>query len=173
MHHLQFWCLVFTGFFPLIANALNLVTPTTVNSPTDLGHHLPEPSIIKNATNALNDLVGCFMQEPIHQPQLSRTNFIDCYNAEEKIAALQLHGPIHFIRNNDSEFVLPNAFTYRTCVILLDMVSATAEDVFYVAQIRAVVIDTARRCTSLRRSLGGKSLAGPKQLLEVCIYGRA
>ena len=171
MHDLHLSCLIF-NIFALIANSLDLLTPKTVNLTKESDYEFPDTSIIENATNALNDLVGCFQQEPYHQPQLSRTNFIDCYIAEEKIANLEPHMPIQFSRNNNSSFVLPNTFTYRTCVILLDMLSATDEDFFYVAQIKDVAIDTARRCTSIRRSLGGKGLAGPRQLVEVIIVGR-
>ena len=170
MYKLHFWCLVFT-FFALIANSLDLLTPQTLNSTEAFDHNIPDTSIIKNATNARNDVVGCFKQEPHQVPQLSRTNFVDCCNAEKKIAALEPQGPIEFSRN-DSIFVLPNTFTYRTCVIYLDMVNANAEDFFYVRQIREVVIDTARKCTSLRRPLGGKALAGPKKLMEIYIVGR-
>ena len=97
---------------------------------------------------------------------------MDCFYAQQQIAAHDPRRPIEFRRNNDSTFVLPNIFTYRTCVILLDMVSDDAEDSFYVADIRAVAIDTARRCTSLKKSLGGRGLAGPKGLMEVEVFGR-
>ena len=171
MYELHLSCLVFT-LFALMANSLDLLTPQTLNSTEEIDQNLPDTSIIKNATNARFEKVGCFKQEYHQEPQLSRTNFIDCSNAEKKIAALESQGPIEFFRNNDSTFILPNTFTYRTCVINLDMIDADAEDFFYVRQIREVVIDTARRCTSLRRPLGGKALAGPKKLMAVYIVGR-
>ena len=77
-----------------------------------------------------------------------------------------------FHRNNDTPFEIPVKFTYRTCVILLDMVSDDAQDVFYVAQIRNAAIDTARRCTAQRNALGGVALVGPRKLMEVWVIGR-
>ena len=52
------------------------------------------------------------------------------------------------------------------------MVSAEAEDVFYVGQIRDVAIAVARRCTALAKARGGIGFAGPRQLMEVFVLGR-
>ena len=52
------------------------------------------------------------------------------------------------------------------------MISAEAEDLFYVGQIRDVAIDIARRCTALAKALGGMGFAGPRQLMEVVVLGR-
>ena len=52
------------------------------------------------------------------------------------------------------------------------MISADAEDVFYVGQIRDVAIDTARRCTAIPAALGGRGVVGPRKLMEVLVLGR-
>ncbi len=52
------------------------------------------------------------------------------------------------------------------------MVSANAEDTFYVGEIRSVAIDTARKCTAIPIALGGKGVVGPKRLMEVLVLGR-
>ncbi|KAF6241508.1 hypothetical protein HO173_000218 [Letharia columbiana] len=166
-------CFVFTFFaLPCVASPSDLGALEGFNSTKNLNTTFPDRSTI-GMTNALGDLIGCFHQAPPQEPhKLSRTNFIDCFNAEKKIAAHDPHRPINFRRNDDTTFVLPNSFTYRTCVIFLDMVSADAEDVFYVGEIRDAAIDTARRCTALNQALGGKAVVGPKKLMEVLVLGR-
>ncbi|CAF9915605.1 MAG: hypothetical protein ALECFALPRED_010256 [Alectoria fallacina] len=166
-------CLAFAFFaLPCIASPSDLRAPRVFNSTLDFKTTFPSGTSVVNITNILEDLVGCFHQAPPQEPQLSRTNFVDCFNAEKKIAARDTHKPIHFRRNIDSTFILPSSFTYRTCVIFLDMTSADAEDYFYVGQIRDVAIDTARRCTALPQALGGKGMVGPKRLMEVLVLGR-
>lgn len=155
-----------------IANPPDLGALTVLNLTTDLNVTFPGTSIV-NITNALEDRIRCFRQSLPQESPLSRTNFIDCFNAEKKIAAHDTHRPIHFRRNDETTFVLPNTFTYRTCVIFVNMISAEAEDFFYVGQIRDVAIDTARRCTAFPPALGGKGIVGPKRLMEVFVLGRA
>lgn len=154
-----------------IVNSFNLSTLKIVNLTKDLNITSPGTSIL-NVTNAFEDGTGCFHQSPPHDTQLSRTNFVDCFNAEKKIAGYDTHRPIRFHRNDDTAFVLPNSFTYRTCVIFVDMMNADAEDFFYVGQIRDVAIDTARRCTAIPQALGGRGIVGPKRLMEVLVLGR-
>ena len=164
--------IVFTFFaLPSIASPLDLATLQIINSTNDFDTGFPYTSAIHTMDN-VESLVGCFQQSPPQDPQLFRTNFLDCFNVQEQLAAHDPHRPIHFHRNNDTEFELPNRFSYRTCTVLLDMVSADAEDTFNVADIRAVTIDTARKCTAGRKSLGGKAMVGPRQLMEVWITGR-
>ena len=79
---------------------------------------------------------------------------------------------MNFRQDLDATFALPHSFKYRTCVIHLDMVSAEAEDFFYVGQIRDVAIAIARRCSALAKARGGIGFAGPKQLMEVTVMGR-
>lgn len=155
-----------------IASPVNLISLHMVNSTKTYDPGFPYTSAI-TLTDNVESLVGCFQQNLPQDPQLVRTNFIDCYNAAEQLAALDPHRLVHFYRNNDTAFELPNRITYRTCVILLDMVDSVAEDIFYVADIRAVAVDTARKCTTGRKAkLGGKGMAGPKQLVEVWVSGR-
>lgn len=154
-----------------MANPVDLDTLTSFNATKDFKTNNPGTSIV-NITHALEGLVGCFRQAPPQEPQLSRTSFTDCFNAVAKISAHDTRSLVHFRRNNDSTFILPNFFTYKTCVIFLDMVSADAEDSFYIGQVRDVAIDTARRCTARRMALGGKGMAGPRQLMEVEVFGR-
>ena len=52
------------------------------------------------------------------------------------------------------------------------MVSADAEDFFYVSQILNVAVEIARRCTALAKARGGMGFAGPRQLMEVVVLGR-
>ncbi len=167
-------CLVLTLFdLRCTASLLDRLTPppTRINSTKNFDNALPGTSII-NVTNAFDDLVGCFRQTSPGQPQLYRTNFIDCFHAEEKIIAQDPRNPVHFRRDSGSIFLLPNSFTYRTCVIFLDMVDANDEDSFYIAEVRDVAIDTARKCTANPKALGGKGLAGPKKLVELYVMGR-
>lgn len=150
-------CFIFTLFkCSCLASALDLGALSVFNSTEDLNITLPRTSTV-DITNAPEGFVGCFHQAPPDGPQLLRTNFVDCFNAEKKIAAQDTPNPIRFRRNDLSAFTLPNSFTYRTCVIFLDMVSADAEDFFYVGQIRSAAIDTARRCTAFVRHFSALS----------------
>lgn len=166
-------CLVLTLFaLPSIAKPSDIDGLKASNSTKDLNTDLHGTSIA-NITNGLEGLIGCFKQAEPDEPQLCRTSFIDCFHAEERIAAHDTRMPIDFRNNNDSTFIIPNMFVYRTCAIYISMVSADAEDFFYVSQIREVVIDIARRCTSIRRMvLGGKGTAGPRNLVEIDVLGR-
>lgn len=144
-------CIVFASLaFPCRAYPFDLAALKTFNSTTQLDATLPTTSLV-NITNALEGIIGCYGQAPPHQSQMSRTNFKDCFNAEQKLAAHDTHKPMHFRRNSDSAFMLPNSFVYRTCIIYLDMLSAYDEDYFYVGQITEVAIDIARRCTAIPR----------------------
>lgn len=164
---------LFTSFaLQSIANPLKLVTLNIINATRNYEPGSPYTAGI-NLTDNVEGLVGCFQQNRPQDPQLFRTNFVDCYNAAKQITALDPHRLVHFYQNNDTAFELPNRITYRTCVILLDMVNGFAEDIFYVADITAVAIDTARRCTAGRRAhFGGKGMVGPRQLMEVWVSGR-
>lgn len=172
MLDILFTCIVFTFFaLPSIAKPFDLDTLKIINSTKDVDTVFPETPGI-NSTDPLEYLVGCFQQNPPRAPQLSRTKFTDCFYAQQQIATHDPGRPIQFRRNNDSAFVLPNIFQYRTCVISVDMVNSDADDSFYVVEIRAVAIDTARRCTSFKNSVGGRGLAGPRRLMEVEVFGR-
>ena len=151
--------------------AVDLDALELFNSTKDFNTNNPGPSIV-NITHALGGLVGCFRQAPPDEPQLCRTSFTDCFHAAAKISAHDTRNLVHFHRNSDTTFRLPNSFTYNTCVIFLDMVTADAEDFFYIGQVQDVAIDTARRCTAFPMALGGKGLAGPRMLMEVEVWGR-
>ena len=154
-----------------LAKPLDLGTPQIINS-TKVFNCDSRFTSHRNTTDGVEDLLGCFQQTRLPEPQLARTSFKDCFNAEQQLAAYDPHIPIQFHRNNDTPFEIPITFTYRTCVISLDMVSADAEDVFYVAQIRSAVIDTARKCTARPKALGGAALVGPRKLMEIWVIGR-
>ena len=167
-----FLCMFFI-FFALssVAKPLDPITPNITNSTRAFNHDFRLTSH-SNTTDGVEDIIGCFQQARPPEPQLVRTSFTDCFNAEQQLAVYDPYIPVHFRRNNDTTFEIPVRFTYRTCVILLDMVSADAEDVFCVAQIRNAVIDLARRCTAQRKALGGVALVGPRKLREAWVVGR-
>ena len=156
---------------PSIAKPLDLTTPRIINSTRGFNHDFRFTSH-RNTTDSVEDLLGCFQQALPPKPQLARTSFTDCFNAQQQLAVHNPYIPIQFYRNNDTPFEIPIKFTYRTCVIFLDMISDDAKDVFYVAQIRNAAIDTARRCTAHPKALGGMALVGPRKLMEVWVTGR-
>ena len=167
-----FLCIVFVFFaLPSIAKPLDLGTPKIINSTRAFAHDLRFTSH-RNTTDSVGTLLGCFQQALPPEPQLARTSFTDCFNAQQQLATHDPYIPIQFHRNDDTPFEIPMKLTYRTCVILLDMVSADAQDVFDVAQIRNAAIDVARRCTAQRKALGGVALVGPRKLMEVWVAGR-
>ena len=167
-----FLCIVFIVFaLPSMAKPLDLGTPIIINSTKGFNNDIRFTSH-RNTTDSVEGLLGCFQQALPPEPQLVRTSFTDCFNAQQQLAAYNPHIPMKFHRNNDTPFEIPVKFAYRTCVILLDMVSDDAQDVFYVAQIRNAAIDTARRCTAQRNALGGVALVGPRKLMEVWVVGR-
>lgn len=167
-------CFVLTLFtLPCVANTLDLGTrtPILLNSTNKPNDTFPFAKLV-DITNTLEKSRGCFHQAPPTEPQLFRTNFIDCFSAAKKIAAYETYRPMNFVRDPNATFALPNSFTYRTCLIHLDMVSADAEDFFYVGQISNVAVEIARRCTALAKARGGMGFAGPRQLMEVVVLGR-
>ena len=171
MRQILFLCIVFIFFAPSsVAKPLDLITPNIVNSTRAFNHDFRFTSH-SDTTDGVETIVGCFQQARPPEPQLVRTSFTDCFNAEQQLAVYDPYIPMRFRRNNNTIFEIPVKFTYRTCVILLDM-GADAEDVFYVAQIRNAVIDLARRCTAQRKALGGMALVGPRKLMEVWVSGR-
>ena len=171
MRQTLFLCIVFIFFvLPSVAKPLDLGTPNIINSTRAFNHGYRFTSY-SNTSDGVEDLVGCFQQPRPTEPQLFRTSFADCFNAEQQLAAHDPYIPVQFRRNIDTPFEIPVKFSYRTCVILLDM-GADAQDVFYVAEIRHAVIDTAWRCTSQRKALGGMALVGPRKLMEVWVFGR-
>lgn len=172
MLQILFVCNVFICFtLPSIAMPLDLGTLRIINSTTGLDDDF-WPTSHRNTTDGVEELLGCFHQFQPPEPQLLRTSFKDCFNAEQQLAAYAPYVPIHFHRNNDTPFEIPVRFTYRTCAIFLDMVTPDAEDVFYVAQIRNAAIDTARKCTARPKALGGLALVGPKKLMGIWVTGR-
>ena len=167
-------CFISTFFtLPCIANTLDLSTGTPIdwNSTNKPNPTFPFANLV-NTTYTLKSIKGCFQQAPPTEPQLSRTNFFDCFNAANQIAADDTYEPMNFRQDLDATFPLPHSFKYRTCLIHLDMVSPEAEDFFYVGQIRDVAIAIARRCSALAKARGGMGFAGPKQLMEVIVMGR-
>ena len=128
-----------------------------------------------NASTLKTTINGCYEQNPPGQIQLVPTTFIVCNQAINRIATGRaLDRPLAFGRTVKVGHKLPDYFIhkgfYGACVIEIDMKSGeedilTWRDVIIGANI---LRDT---CVSIPPHLGGEKKAGPKQLMDIKMYG--
>lgn len=117
---------------------------------------------------------GCFMQNPPSRPQLHPTIFKHCLDGiAELVKYDKAMAPTLFSRKPGLGFKLPYHLSSRSCVVLLDMHSDDDEDLlsFYEIGIEAGVLNGF--CVARPPHLGGTYLVGPKQVMNVSLYGRA
>ena len=129
--------------------------------------------LFNNQSNLLdggNLDITCFHQDRINP--LGRTNVHDCTLAVNKIAIPLSPSPFDFHRTPDRPFPLPNSFSAGSCLIWVDMESDDAEDTFSPTDVLVAVSRIIGRCVGDSPALGGKTLVGPKKLMNVFVFGR-
>lgn len=118
---------------------------------------------------------GCYTQNPPGQTQLVSTTYIVCTQAINRIATGRaLNTPINFGRTVKVGHKLPDFFTqkgfYGTCVIMIDMKEGQEDTLTW----RDIVVSASSLrdiCVAPPPHLGGEGKAGPRQLLDVFMYG--
>ena len=109
---------------------------------------------------------------------LAEARFYDCVAARNRMAAfivaakLSPSTEVTFQRNSGKQFPLPTTFSAQTCVIWLDMVNETAQDTFEIQEIFEVATVTTMQCAIPPNSYGGKTVVGPKKVMEFMMFGR-
>ena len=118
---------------------------------------------------------GCYLQNPPEQAQLVTTTFIVCSQAINRIATGRpLNTPVNFGRTVKVGHKLPDFFAqkghYGTCVIMIDMKEGEEDTLTW----RDIVVSASNLrdlCVAPPPHLGGEVKAGPRQLLDVSMYG--
>ncbi len=77
-----------------------------------------------------------------------------------------------FARRPGAGFKLPTVVRNGTCVISIDVMHDTDEDIFKPLLMYATARELALRCTQGAFRYGGRSLTGPKMVVEVLVFGR-
>ena len=119
---------------------------------------------------------GCYQQNPPGDAQLVTTTYTVCSQAINSIATGRaLNTPIAFGRTVKVGHKVPDFFVqkgfYGTCVIMIDM-KAGEEDRLTWRDIIVSASNLRDLCVATPPHLGGEGKAGPRQLLDVTIYGR-
>lgn len=128
-----------------------------------------------NASTLKTTTDGCYEQNPPGQTQLVSTTFTVCNQAINRIAiGRALDTPLAFGRTVKVGQKLPDYFIhkgfYGACVVEIDMKTGeedilTWREIFFSA---SILRDT---CVSIPPHLGGERKAGPRQLLDIKMYG--
>ncbi|KAL6715224.1 hypothetical protein ACLMJK_007488 [Lecanora helva] len=154
---------------PHTSTQLNL-SEITVAPPAPLNELLLERM---NSTNVEhNDLdITCFHQEQGGRP-LGQTNVVDCTYAMNRVVTSVVPAHYVFRRTYRYPFPLPKTFPAGSCNIWLDMTSNEAEDSFELADIVVAASRIVGKCVAGAPALGGKTLVGPKKLMEIFVFGK-
>ncbi|KAL8964855.1 MAG: hypothetical protein Q9197_006776 [Variospora fuerteventurae] len=115
---------------------------------------------------------GCFMYNPPGRPQPHPTIYKDCFDViRDMVGHDKTHAPTLFSRKPDLGFKLPYSWKSRSCLLRLDMHSDDDEDSvpFFKIAVEAGVVNAA--CVAHPPHLGGTLPVGPKQVMNVSIYG--
>lgn len=120
------------------------------------------------ASNGLT--LDCFGQNPPGTPQLMPLTYTTCWQA---VQSIPIHGkafaPITFSRNPDAGFKVPHSWSHEGCVVIIDTVTADAEETTTFAEVFTRAFEISADCVINPPHLGGKSLLGEADLLEIAI----
>ena len=97
----------------------------------------------------------------------------DCLDAANEL--LKVRDPFHptsFGRRNNVGFKLPKVFRNGTCIISIDVLDDRERDKFKPFLVYTAAVDIAHRCTQGAFRLGGRTRAGPKEVVDVLVIGR-
>ena len=132
---------------------------------------------VLNMSTLNTTINGCYEQNPPGQPQLVATTYVVCSQAiNNMVMGHALNNPVVFGRSVKIGHKLPDEYTqkgfYGTCVIRIDMKDGEQDTLTW----RDIVVsasDLRDQCVAKPPHLGGEGKAGPRQLLDVRIYGLA
>lgn len=128
-------------------------------------------SILDDSSN--NDEFGdCFDPTPPRRG-LYPANEQDCLNAAKDLLFIRYaFRPITFARSRNFGFGLPRVVRNATCVILIDLMSDEDIDYFEPWLVYTTAVDITHRCTQGAFRFGGRTIAGPKKVVDVLVFGR-
>lgn len=128
-----------------------------------------------NASTLTTTSAGCYEQNPPGQSQLVSTTFIVCAQAINHIATGRaLDTPLVFGRAVKVGHKLPDYFVqkgyYGACAIEIDMKPGEQDTMTW----RDIIVGASSlrdACVAPPPHLGGEGTAGPRQLLDIKMYG--
>ncbi|CAF9920674.1 hypothetical protein IMSHALPRED_004972 [Imshaugia aleurites] len=147
----------------LQSNAFSLANTSSSDS--------ANPPILNISSNQ-NEYSDCF------DPGKQRRGFYpakeqDCLNAAgELLHTSNPFHPITFARTGNVGFKLPIVVRNGTCVISIDVMNDGDKDFFMPLLVYTTATDIAHRCTQGAFDLGGRSMVGPRKLVDVLVFGR-
>ena len=97
----------------------------------------------------------------------------DCINAAKELSYMKepFH-PITFARSSKVGFKLPQVVRNATCVISIDVKNDTDMDKFKPVLLYLAAWELALRCTQGTSRFGGRTMTGPKKVVDVLVFGR-
>ena len=136
------------------------------------------PLFILSALNASTEKAtrnGCYEQNPPGETQLVPTTFTVCSQAINHMSTSHaLDEPLAFGRSVKVGHKVPDWFVhkgfYGSCVVEIDMKQG-GEDTLTWRDIIVSASSLRDLCVAVPPHLGGEAKAGPRQLLDVMIYG--
>lgn len=97
----------------------------------------------------------------------------DCFNAAKDLFAVRdPFRAITFARRPRVGFQLPKVFRSGTCVISIDVMNDDDKDVFKPWLVYITAREIASRCTEGAFRFGGRTMTGPKMVVDVLVFGR-
>lgn len=128
-------------------------------------------SVVNNSSNS-NEYDDCFDRATPHRG-LYPAKEQDCLNAAEEILDFRdPFYPITFARRDNVGFRLPKVVRNGTCVISIDVMKDADKDKFKPRLVYTTAMDIAHRCTHGDFPFGGRTMVGPKKVVDVLVFGR-
>ncbi|MCJ1482198.1 hypothetical protein MMC06_002361 [Schaereria dolodes] len=113
-------------------------------------------------------IISCFDGEQDLTNPLLRPRFPDCVNAAvQMVKGDKVDAPMQFSRTTG--YILPDSWTFGNCAIAIDMMGPDDSDTVPLKEVARAAMAVMVACVQNVRSpqLGGKSTAGPEQVIRV------
>ena len=128
--------------------------------------------LILNNSSKDNEYGDCF-NPTTPRRELYPAKEQDCLNAAKEILFIRdpFH-PVTFTRSNNVGFRFPRVVRNATCVISIDVRNNNDKDFFKPWMVYTAAVDITHRCTQGAFRFGGRTMTGPKQVVDVLVFGR-
>ncbi|CAD6567775.1 MAG: hypothetical protein ASARMPREDX12_009455 [Alectoria sarmentosa] len=154
--------------FSTFAASLQSNIPNLLNVSSSHGVSLPTLGDPSN-----NDEYGDCFNPATPRRGLYPAKEQDCLNAAKELYNLRdPFRPITFARRNNVGFRLPKVVRSGTCVISIDVMRDSDKDFFKPWLVYITARDIAHRCTQGAFRFGGRNVTGPKEVVDVLVFGR-
>ena len=128
------------------------------------------PSLASNAS--LSVTLGCWEQNPPHEPQMTPITYVECKQAIRGIPmGEKALAPVSFGRDPGTGFTVPHTWDYGSCAVEIDVLREADKEKSTFAAIFKRAFDVAVECVVKPPHLGGRGLVGENEQLKVWIYG--